>query len=100
MEEPIDTSTGKSDRVEVPVYPERVRFMRKGKEEGSEITVLYCLDTDIPAPPAVVPVAVTVKDCVPTTLVDPLITPVEELIESPGGSPLAEKDPFPEKPIV
>ena len=52
------------------------------------------------APPAVVPVAVTVKFWEPTTLVAPLITPVAELIDRPGGSPVAEKEPLPEKPIV
>ena len=52
------------------------------------------------APPAVVPVAVTVKFWEPTTLVAPLITPVAELIDRPGGSPVAEKEPFPEKPMV
>ena len=52
------------------------------------------------APPAVVPVAVTVKFWEPTTLVAPLITPVAELIDRPGGSPVAEKEPLPENPIV
>jgi hypothetical protein len=38
MDEPRDTSTGKSVRLEDPVYPERVRSIRKGKEEGSLIS--------------------------------------------------------------
>ena len=33
---------------------------------------------------------------VPVTLVDPLITPVAELIDSPGGRPVAVKEPLPE----
>ena len=68
-----------------------VRLTEKGKEAGSEMTILYCLDTVTLAPPAVVPVAVTVKFCEPTTLVEPLISPVEALIDRPGGSPVAEK---------
>ena len=47
-------------------------------------------------PPAVAPVAVTVTFCEPVTLVDPLMTPVAALIDSPGGKPLAEKEPLPE----
>ena len=72
----------------------------KGKDEGSEMTILYCLDTVILPPPAVVPVALIVKFCEPTTLVEPLISPVEALMDSPGGSPVAEKEPFPEKLTV
>ena len=77
-----------------------VRLTEKGNDEGSEMTILYCLDTVILDPPAVVPVAVTVKFCEPTTLVEPWISPVAALIESPGGSPVAEKEPLPEKLIV
>ena len=40
MEELKDTRTGKSLRVEEPVYPERVRFIRKGKEVGSVMTMV------------------------------------------------------------
>ena len=61
---------------------------------------MYCLDTVTLAPPAVVPVAVIVKFWEPTTLVAPLITPVAELMDKPGGSPVAEKEPLPEKPVV
>ena len=77
-----------------------VRLTEKGNDEGSEMTILYCLETVTLAPPAVVPVAVIVKFCEPTTLVEPRISPVAALIESPGGSPVAEKDPFPEKLTV
>ena len=49
-------------------------------------------------PPAVVLVAVTVKLCVPITLVDPDISPVAELRESPEGKPTAEKVPSPAVP--
>ena len=72
-----------------------VRLTEKGKDDGSVITIWYCLDTVTLAPPAVVPVAVTVKFCEPTTLVAPRISPVEALMDSPGGSPVAEKDPLP-----
>ena len=58
--------------------------------------MLYTLVTVTEPPPAVAPVAVTVTFCEPVTLVDPLITPVAALIESPGGRPLAEKEPLPE----
>ena len=34
--------------------------------------------------------------CEPVTLVEPLITPVAALIDSPGGRPVAEKEPLPE----
>ena len=58
--------------------------------------MLYTLVTVTEPPPAVAPVAVTVTFCEPVTLVDPLITPVAALIDSPGGRPLAEKEPLPE----
>ena len=58
------------------------------------------MDTVTLAPPAVVPVAVTVKLCEPVTLVAPLITPVAELMDRPGGRPVAEKEPLPENPTV
>ena len=77
-----------------------VRFTEKGNEAGSEMTIWYCLDTVTLPPPAVVPVAVMVKDCEPTTLVSPLITPVAAFIDSPGGSPVADREPLPEKLIV
>ena len=70
--------------------------MRKGKELGSLISTVYTLDTVTVPPPAVVPVAVTVKFCEPVTLVSPVIVPVAELIDSPGGRPVAEKEPLPE----
>ena len=92
--------TGKSLSVEEPVYPDSVRFIRNGKEAGSEMTILYCLETVTFAPPAEVPVAVTVKFCEPTTLVEPSIIPVAELIDNPGGKPVAEKEPLPEKAIA
>ena len=47
------------------------------------MTIWYCLETVILAPPAVVPVAVIVKFCEPARLVEPLISPVAALIESP-----------------
>ena len=37
MELLSDTNTGKSVSVEEPVYPDRVKSIRKGKEEGSVI---------------------------------------------------------------
>ena len=83
-----------------PVYPDRVRFIRKGKDAGSLMTIVYTkLSVSVP-PPAVAPVAVTVKVCDPVTLVEPLISPVAELIESPGGRPVATKVPLPENPTV
>ena len=95
------TKTGKSVRVEDPVYPARVRFIRKGKEVGSDIFIVYCLLTDTVPPPAVVPVAVTVKFCVPITLVDPLISPVDAFTNvNPEGRPVAEKLPLPECGIM
>ena len=42
----------------------------------------------------------TVKVCEPVTLVEPVISPVAELIERPGGSPVAEKLPIPENGTV
>ena len=96
MEELSETNTGKSVRVEEPVYPDKVKSMRKGKEDGSVIWMLYTLVTVTEPPPAVAPIAVTVTFCDPVTLVDPLITPVAVLIESPGGKPVAEKEPLPE----
>ena len=55
------TSTGNSFKVDDPVYPDRVRFIRKGKDAGSLMTIVYTkLSVSVP-PPAVAPVAVTVK---------------------------------------
>ena len=44
---------------------------------------------DLETPAALEPVAVTVKLLLPTSSVVPEITPVEELIEMPGGKPAA-----------
>ena len=96
MEELSDTSIGKSVRVEEPVYPERVKSIRKGKDAGSLITMVYTFVSVTVPPPAVDPVAVMVTFWVPDTLVVPLITPVAALMESPGGKPVAEKEPLPE----
>ena len=100
MEELSDTSSGKSVSVEFTWLAGMVRLRENGNDEGSEMTILYCLDTVTLAPPAVVPVAVMVKFCEPITLVEPLISPFEALMDSPGGSPVAEKDPLPEKLTV
>ena len=100
IDELKDTSNGKSVRVEFTWLAGLVRFTEKGKEAGSVITIWYSLETVILAPPAVVPVAVIVKFCEPTTLVAPRISPVEALMDSPGGSPAAENDPLPEKLTV
>ena len=70
IEELRETSNGKSVSVEFTTLG-MVRLTEKGNDEGSEITILYCLETATLAPPAVVPVAVTVKFCEPTTLVEP-----------------------------
>ena len=86
--------------MEDPLYPDRVRFIPKGKEAGSEIIRLYCRESVRLPPPAVVPVAEMVKDWEPTTLVAPLISPVVELIDRPGGRPVAEKEPLQENPMV
>ena len=94
MDEFNSTRTGKSVRVEEPVYPERVRSTRKGKEDGSLITIVYTLVSVTLTPPAVVPVAVTVMLDVPARLGVPMSIPVAELRESPVPfNPVAEKEP-------
>ena len=96
-----DTSSGKSVKVEFTLLEAIVRSMRNGKEVGSDIFIVYCLLTDTVPPPAVVPVAVTVKFCVPITLVDPLISPVDAFTNvNPEGRPVAEKLPLPECGIM
>ena len=51
------------------------------------------------APAALAPVAVTVNELVPTSSVEPVISPVAELIDIPGGRPAAVKvgDPPPKR---
>ena len=90
-----DTSAGKSLRVEDPVYPDKVRFILNGKDSGSVISTLNDFVSVTVAPPAERPVIDTEISKEPAIKVDPLIIPVAELIDSPGGSPVAEKEPSP-----
>ena len=79
------------------MYPDRVKSMRKGKEDGSLITIVYTLVSVTLPPPAVVPVAVTVILDVPARIGVPLSTPVAAFKLSPVPlSPVAEKEPLPE----
>ena len=76
------------------IWSEEVELRSVGA--GSVISILYDFVSVTVDPPAVVPVIETEKFIDPDIKGIPLITPVIELIDNPGGNPEAEKVPLPE----
>ncbi len=73
MEDPSETRTGKSVRVDDPVYPERVRVMVLAKPEASLTLKTKALEEDFAIPAAFSPVMVMVKFEFPVASVEPVI---------------------------